>query len=174
MQCHVKQEADNKQEPIKCWKKCNAELDCGHICSGNCFQCAGGSAHLPCASPCNAQLICFHRCHKGCNQGCAPCTKPCETQCYHRKCPKLCSEACPPCTAPCGWRCKHHQCTRLCHEPCDRPPCEVACYKKLKCGHSCIGMCGEPCPQKCRVCNAEEVSELFFGKRPIPRPALCS
>ncbi|XP_064202537.1 NFX1-type zinc finger-containing protein 1-like isoform X2 [Anguilla rostrata] len=168
-QCHVKQEADNKQEPIKCWKKCDAELDCGHICSGNCFQCAGGSAHLPCASPCNAQLICFHRCHKGCNQGCAPCTKPCETQCYHRKFPKLCSEACPPCTAPCGWRCKHHQCTRLCHEPCDRPPCEVACYKKLKCGHSCIGMCGEPCPQKCRVCNAEEVLGLFFGKEADPK-----
>ncbi|XP_035284019.1 NFX1-type zinc finger-containing protein 1-like isoform X2 [Anguilla anguilla] len=169
MQCHVKQEADNKQEPIKCWKKCDAELDCGHICSGSCFQCAGGSAHLPCASPCNAQLICFHQCHKGCNQGCAPCTKPCETQCYHRKCPKLCSEACPPCTAGCGWRCKHHQCTRLCHEPCDRPPCEVACYKKLKCGHSCIGMCGEPCPQKCRVCDAEEVSELFFGKEADPK-----
>ncbi|XP_035285223.1 NFX1-type zinc finger-containing protein 1-like [Anguilla anguilla] len=169
-QCHVKQEADNKQEQIKCRKKCDAELDCGHICSGNCFQCAGGSAHLPCASPCNAQLICFHRCHKGCNQGCAPCTKPCETQCYHsKKCPKLCSEACPPCTAPCGWRCKHHQCTRLCHEPCDRPPCEVACYKKLECGHSCIGMCGEPCPQKCRVCNAEEVSELFFGKEADPK-----
>ncbi|KAJ8336972.1 hypothetical protein SKAU_G00381920 [Synaphobranchus kaupii] len=168
MPCSVKQEADNNQEQIKCWKKCDAELDCGHICSGSCFKCAGGSAHLPCASPCDTQLICFHQCQKECNQRCVACTKPCEIQCYHRKCPKLCLEACPPCDAPCGWHCKHHECTRLCHEPCDRPPCMVPCYKKLKCGHSCIGMCGEPCPKKCRVCNADDVSELFFGNEADP------
>ncbi|KAJ8336970.1 hypothetical protein SKAU_G00381900 [Synaphobranchus kaupii] len=166
MQCRVKQEADKNQEQIKCWKKCDAELDCGHICSGSCFKCAGGSAHLPCASPCDAQLICFHRCQKECKQRCVSCTKPCEIQCYHRKCPKLCLEACPPCDAPCGWSCKHHRCTRLCHEPCDRPPCMVPCYKKLKCGHSCIGMCGEPCPKKCRVCNA---GEQLFGKKADPK-----
>ncbi|KAJ8267933.1 hypothetical protein COCON_G00131050 [Conger conger] len=174
MQCHVKQEVDNNQEQVKCWKKCDAELECGHICLGSCFQCAGGSMHLPCASPCNTQMICFHRCQQKCQQGCMPCSKPCQTQCYHRKCPKLCSEACPPCTDPCGWRCKHHECTRLCHEPCDRPPCNVACYRKLKCGHSCIGMCGEPCPNKCRVCNADEVLKLFSAVRPTPRPASCS
>ncbi|XP_061109480.1 NFX1-type zinc finger-containing protein 1-like isoform X2 [Conger conger] len=169
MQCHVKQEVDNNQEQVKCWKKCDAELECGHICLGSCFQCAGGSMHLPCASPCNTQLICFHRCQQVCKQGCMPCSKPCETQCYHRKCPKLCSEACPPCTDPCGWRCKHHECTRLCHEPCDRPPCNVACYRKLKCGHSCIGMCGEPCPNKCRVCNADEVLKLFVSSEANPK-----
>ncbi|KAJ8401480.1 hypothetical protein AAFF_G00383990 [Aldrovandia affinis] len=169
MQCHVKQEADKNQEPIKCWKKCDGELDCGHACSGNCFQCSGGSAHIPCTSSCNVQLICLHRCQRECRQRCVPCSKPCETQCYHMKCPKLCSEDCLPCMALCGWRCKHHCCTRLCHEPCDRPPCQVPCYKKLKCKHVCIGMCGEPCPDKCRVCNADEVGELFFGNEANPK-----
>ncbi|KAI1902280.1 hypothetical protein AGOR_G00043080 [Albula goreensis] len=169
MLCHVKQDADSKGEQIRCWKKCDAELDCGHPCRGNCFQCAGGSAHLPCASACNIQLICSHSCERECGRTCVPCWRPCENQCFHRKCLKLCSEACQPCTSPCGWKCKHYECKRSCQELCDRPPCSFPCHKRLKCKHSCIGMCGEPCPKKCRVCNAEEVSELFFGNESDPK-----
>ncbi|KAG9356145.1 hypothetical protein JZ751_000989 [Albula glossodonta] len=169
MLCHVKQDADSKGEQIRCWKKCDAELDCGHPCPGNCFQCAGGSAHLPCTSACNIQLICSHSCERECGRTCVPCWRPCENQCFHRKCQKLCSEACQPCTSPCGWKCKHYECKRLCQELCDRPPCSFPCHKKLKCKHSCIGMCGEPCPKKCRICNAEEVSELFFGNESDPK-----
>ena len=33
----------------------------------------------------------------------------------------------------------------------------------LDCGHPCIGLCGEPCPSKCRICDTEEVEEIFFG-----------
>ncbi|KAJ8272642.1 hypothetical protein GJAV_G00091700 [Gymnothorax javanicus] len=166
--CYVKHDADDRQEPINCWKKCEFELDCGHICPGSCHECAGGTKHLPCTSSCNAKLICFHGCQQECKDRCLPCTKLCETQCYHGKCRKLCSEACLPCTAPCGWCCKHLKCTRLCHEPCNRPPCQVPCHKNLKCGHPCIGMCGEPCPKKCRICNADEVLELFFGDEADP------
>lgn len=34
---------------------------------------------------------------------------------------------------------------------------------QLKCTHPCIGLCGEPCPKKCRICNRDEVTEIFFG-----------
>jgi hypothetical protein len=33
----------------------------------------------------------------------------------------------------------------------------------LKCGHPCIGLCGEKCLSKCRICNRDEVCEIFFG-----------
>ena len=29
--------------------------------------------------------------------------------------------------------------------------------------HPCIGLCGEPCPRLCRICNKDEVTEVFFG-----------
>lgn len=34
---------------------------------------------------------------------------------------------------------------------------------QLNCTHPCIGLCGEPCPKKCRICNRDEVTEIFFG-----------
>ncbi|CAL1540383.1 unnamed protein product [Lymnaea stagnalis] len=42
-----------------------------------------------------------------------------------------------------------HQCPATCSEKC--PPCEVAVWKTLKCGHSMIGRCGyvQICPQRC-------------------------
>ena len=40
--------------------------------------------------------------------------------------------------------------------------------KFKQCGHSCIGLCGEPCPEKCRVCNKEEVTQVFFGTEDEP------
>ena len=46
---------------------------------------------------------------------------------------------------------------------CDREPCNEPCKKILKCGHPCIGLCGEKCPSKCRICNRDEVCEIFFG-----------
>ena len=35
--------------------------------------------------------------------------------------------------------------------------------KRLPCKHPCIGMCGERCPKKCRVCDRDEVTEIWFG-----------
>ncbi len=68
----------------------------------------------------------------------------------------------------CSWHCKHKKCNKLCHEICDREPCDKACKQKLKCGHQCIGLCGEPCPKLCRVCDKEQVEEIFFGDEDQP------
>ena len=51
---------------------------------------------------------------------------------------------------------------------CDRPRCDTPCTKRLKCGHACIGLCGEKCPSLCRICNAETVTEIFFGEEDEP------
>lgn len=69
---------------------------------------------------------------------------------------------------PCQWQCQHFKCTARCGERCNRPPCDLPCPKQLPCGHPCIGLCGEICPKKCRVCDREEVSEIFFGNEDEP------
>ena len=38
----------------------------------------------------------------------------------------------------------------------------------LDCGHPCIGLCGDKCPKKCRVCDHDEVTEIFFGSEDDP------
>jgi len=35
--------------------------------------------------------------------------------------------------------------------------------QRLKCGHQCIGLAQEKCPKLCRVCNKDEVTEIFLG-----------
>uniref|UniRef100_W5N812 Zinc finger, NFX1-type containing 1 n=1 Tax=Lepisosteus oculatus TaxID=7918 RepID=W5N812_LEPOC len=167
-QCWKKREAEEKNKRITCWVKCDAQLDCGHACSGNCTECSRGTSHIPCHLRCGERLICSHRCPGKCLTECVPCAESCETRCYHGSCNKICSAPCWPCRKKCGWGCKHCRCTRLCFEPCNRQPCLKHCSKKLRCGHRCIGMCGEPCPEKCRVCNPEEVQEVFFGKEAEP------
>ncbi|XP_018613052.2 NFX1-type zinc finger-containing protein 1-like [Scleropages formosus] len=168
MLCSDKQEADKNPAKLHCWVKCGAELDCGHTCSGTCFQCKNGTAHVPCSAPCEVQLICLDYCKGKCGSSCVPCAEPCKNWCTHQMCRNPCSEPCQPCTKACEWRCQHHRCTLLCYEPCDRQPCHMPCLKRLQCQHRCIGMCGEPCPDKCRICNAEEVQEIFFGNEMDP------
>ncbi|XP_075682933.1 NFX1-type zinc finger-containing protein 1-like isoform X2 [Rhinoderma darwinii] len=164
--CHMKTEAEVAGTQLKCHVKCEEKLNCGHICPGSCSTCARG-IHLPCTKLCNILLYCSHNCEEKCEMGCF-CVRTCEKSCFHGKCRLKCSEPCAPCTKLCGWRCKHKTCTKLCWEPCDREACDKPCKKKLKCGHPCIGCCGEPCPNKCRVCNAEEVKELIFGNEADP------
>ena len=69
---------------------------------------------------------------------------------------------------PCESSCIHHRCRKLCYELCDREPCNEPCTKLLRCKHPCIGFCGEPCPPLCRVCDKEEVTEVFFGTEDEP------
>lgn len=80
-----------------------------------------------------------------------------------------CGKPCAPCIEPCAWQCEHQSCSKLCYEPCDRPPCTQPCAKTLDCGHPCIGLCGDKCPSKCRVCNHDEVTEIFFGTEDDPQ-----
>ncbi|XP_063816587.1 NFX1-type zinc finger-containing protein 1 isoform X2 [Pseudophryne corroboree] len=149
--------------PVKCKVPCRAKLSCGHTCPGTCDTCFQGRFHESCRHPCKALLICSHKCKEPCTTECPPCSRQCQNHCVHSRCKKLCGESCVPCIEPCNWRCEHYSCSKLCSEPCDRPPCNVHCTKKLKCGHPCIGLCGEPCPKKCLVCNKDEVTEIFFG-----------
>ena len=147
----------------KCKVPCDKLLDCGHKCSGNCFQCRRGRLHVRCQSSCGRTLVCGHECDFPCTPTCPPCIKWCNNYCVHSRCSRKCFEHCTPCNEPCSWKCGHHKCTRLCGEICDREPCNEPCRKILKCGHPCIGLCGEKCPSKCRICNQEEVCEIFFG-----------
>ncbi|XP_075033777.1 NFX1-type zinc finger-containing protein 1 [Mixophyes fleayi] len=149
--------------PVKCREPCRVMLSCGHKCPGTCDTCFQGRFHESCRHACKALLICSHNCNEPCITECPPCNRPCQNRCVHSQCKKRCGESCVPCIEPCNWMCQHYACTKLCSEPCDRPPCDVPCTKKLKCGHPCIGLCGEPCPQKCLVCHKDEVTEIFFG-----------
>lgn len=68
------------------------------------------------------------------------------------------------CMEKCAWRCEHLQCSKLCCEPCDRELCEHPNTALIKeCQHPSIGVCGEKMPRLCRVCNKDEVEEIFFG-----------
>ncbi|NWR35552.1 ZNFX1 protein, partial [Tachuris rubrigastra] len=148
---------------VKCSFKCSVTLACGHACSGSCYTCFEGRFHKACNKPCKRFLICSHKCQEPCTTECPPCQMKCENYCVHSKCNKKCGESCVPCAEPCEWQCQHYQCTNLCSEPCNRPRCNVPCSKLLRCGHPCAGFCGEPCPNKCLVCNHEELTEIFFG-----------
>ncbi|CAL8339331.1 unnamed protein product [Lota lota] len=146
-----------------CSTPCDLQLKCGHTCTGTCYKCNQGRFHLPCSNQCERLLICSHKCREPCTGECPPCKLPCENVCIHSKCKKQCGQSCAPCAEPCAWQCLHQSCSKLCHEPCDRPPCTKPCSKILGCGHPCIGLCGDKCPNKCRVCDHDEVTEIFFG-----------
>lgn len=147
-----------------CTVPCNKTLDCGHNCVGTCGKCSQGRLHVACASKCDRTLACGHRCFFSCTSSCPPCRQLCNNYCHHSQCRKLCYEPCIPCRELCQWKCKHYTCTAKCGEPCNRPRCNRPCTKSLKCGHPCIGLCGEECPKFCRICNGDQVKEIFFGE----------
>ncbi|KAK2861853.1 hypothetical protein Q5P01_001386 [Channa striata] len=155
-------------EKLQCRTPCKHQLKCGHACRGNCGKCYQGRFHFQCSHKCERLLICSHKCKEPCTRDCPPCKSPCENCCIHSKCMKPCGQPCAPCVEPCAWQCPHHSCSKLCHEPCDRPPCTRPCSKTLDCGHPCIGLCGDKCPNKCRICDRDEVTEIFFGTEEDP------
>ncbi|XP_039653022.1 NFX1-type zinc finger-containing protein 1 isoform X2 [Perca fluviatilis] len=155
-------------EQPECRTPCEEQLKCGHPCHGNCGKCYQGRFHYPCFHHCDRLLICSHKCREPCTRDCPPCQEPCENCCVHSKCMKPCGQPCAPCIEPCAWQCPHQSCSKLCYEPCDRLPCTQPCAKTLDCGHPCIGLCGDKCPSKCRICNHDEVTEIFFGTEDEP------
>uniref|UniRef100_A0A3Q0SGU1 Zinc finger NFX1-type containing 1 n=1 Tax=Amphilophus citrinellus TaxID=61819 RepID=A0A3Q0SGU1_AMPCI len=168
---HIKQDACFYRTCIdeaECTIPCEHQLKCGHACRGTCSQCYQGRFHFHCVHKCERLLICSHKCDVPCTRDCPPCQRRCENFCVHSKCMKPCGQPCAPCIEPCEWQCAHHRCSKLCHEPCDRPPCTQPCNKTLTCGHPCIGLCGDKCPSKCRICNHDEVTEIFFGTESEP------
>ncbi len=153
-----------KPELVVCSVPCTSLLECEHECSGTCGECHRGRLHVQCKVKCDRTLICEHICKFPCTPTCPPCTEVCKNFCVHSECRKMCFELCKPCLEPCKWSCKHKKCTRPCGEPCNRESCNKPCTKMIKkCGHPCIGLCGEPCPKLCRICDKDEVTEIFFG-----------
>ena len=155
--CYINPDLDS------CPETCKEQLECGHNCSGKCGSCFNGRLHKACEEKCSKILICGHRCRSKCNHPCPPCRERCQTKCPHSECQQKCGDICVSCMEPCQWECPHHKCNMPCGLPCDRPPCNEACNKQLLCGHTCIGICGEPCPTLCRICNRDEVTDIFFG-----------
>ena len=153
---------------IKCLEPCNTLLKCGHECQGTCGACFEGRLHVHCKAKCGRTLVCGHVCDFPCPAECPPCMQRCSNYCQHSKCPKSCYEPCDPCAEPCDWSCQHLKCTKKCGELCNRPRCDMPCLKQLKCGHPCIGLCGDKCPNLCRVCDKDEVTEIFFGTEDEP------
>ena len=151
------------ENQFQCTVPCEKTLDCGHKCNGTCGKCCQGRLHVACSKKCNRNLACGHLCSFPCTSSCPPCRQKCNNYCHHSHCPKLCYEPCAPCREPCQWKCRHYVCTAKCGEPCNRPRCDHPCTKALECGHPCIGLCGEDCPKLCRVCNGDQVKEVFFG-----------
>ena len=167
--CGHKSKMPCSAEPEDCPHPCGMELLCEHTCTGSCGKCQRGRLHMPCRQGCGRTLVCGHECNEPCTKTCPPCQERCRNRCFHSKCQKKCGEPCPPCKEPCEWQCKHHKCTMPCGEPCNRKPCNKPCGKELrKCPHPCIGLCGEPCPTKCRICDKDEVTEIFFGEEDDP------
>ncbi len=168
---HSQQDAcfwKTQTEKPECRTPCEHQLMCGHACQGTCGKCCQGRFHSPCLHKCERLLICSHKCKEPCTRDCPPCPRPCENFCIHSKCSKPCGQPCAPCIEPCAWQCPHQKCSKLCHEPCDRPPCNEPCSEILPCSHPCIGLCGDKCPNKCRICDHEEVTEIFFGTEDDP------
>lgn len=156
----------NPLDPILlsyCDKPCTATLKCEHKCAGTCGTCLQGRIHQTCQEKCGVPLVCGHECTVPCRKVCQPCTRPCSYRCPHAKCGKKCGDPCTPCKEPCTRRCAHIQCTTKCGELCNVEPCVEPCPKNLKCGHPCVGFCGDPCPPLCRICDKEELEEIFFG-----------
>ena len=68
-----------------CKAKCEAILDCGHPCTGNCGECDGDRLHQGCGQVCARPLICGHKCREMCGLPCH-CREQCGTRCGHNKC----------------------------------------------------------------------------------------
>ncbi|KAL8573704.1 hypothetical protein ACOMHN_018979 [Nucella lapillus] len=163
---HKREIRCSERDTTVCTAPCEQQLKCGHTCMGACDKCHGGRLHQHCKNKCTKVLVCGHKCTDTCSK-CPPCDKPCENRCPHKTCWKMCGDRCVPCREPCVWSCPHYRCKKLCSEPCDRVRCTHPCPKNLPCGHACIGVCGELCPTLCRVCNADQVTKIFFGKEGV-------
>ncbi|GBB88387.1 hypothetical protein RclHR1_14960002 [Rhizophagus clarus] len=169
---------------VKCKEICKKQLECGHDCLNECFECQNHSKpqedseneemetdiitpiertrHGKCQTKCSRYLFCGHKCRSDCHErsDCPPCKNLCGVICMHASCKKPCLEPCAVCAEKCSWECKHQgRCELSCGAPCYRLPCNERCDRLLKCGHKCAGVCGEICPPKdyCVFCATEKV-----------------
>ena len=160
LDCGHKKQAECwvEKESIKCTKKCTKKLTCGHVRRGVCSK--------PCDTQCTAKKKitmpeCRHVVFIQCHQSAADvaCTGSCKKKlpCGH-KCRNQCGEPCEPkCQAAreeIMKDCQHRQ-KVLCQVDVKDHICQVACKKRLQCGHPCAKRCGERC-----CCGKSRVEKL--------------
>ena len=171
---------DTNPERIKCQKRCEKDLPCGHRCQRKCRESCTKKCHeivkktdwlcghlasmacsaIPadCSHPCEATLECGHTCSGTCGE-CRMgrihkrCKKHCGRVliCSH-SCMSCCKESCPPCSAKCENLCGHSECPEKCGEPCI--PCHEECLWNCP-HHACAKKCSEMCerPRCNEPCN---------------------
>ena len=117
-----------------CNKKCDARLDCGHVCKMYCHP----------RDPFHEDYECKQPCARKCDNG--------------HVCPKLCYETCSACRVKVPKvipGCGHIQ-TVMCHVDPAHFSCKAPCSKKCAQGHLCSKLCSEYCGECLTVVEKEQ------------------
>ena len=171
---------DTNPERIKCQKRCEKNLPCGHRCQRKCRESCTKKCHeivkktdwlcghlasiacsatpADCSHPCEATLECGHTCSGTCGEcRMGRIHKRCKEHCGRvlicsHSCMSYCKESCPPCSAKCENLCGHSECPEKCGEPCT--PCHEECLWNCP-HHACAKKCSEMCerPRCNEPCN---------------------
>ena len=171
---------DTNPVMLKCQKRCEKDLSCGHRCQSKCGESCtekcreivkktdwpcGHLVSIACSAtpndcfhPCEATLECGHTCSGTCGEcRMGRIHKRCQLHCGRvlicsHSCMSRCKESCPPCSAKCENLCGHSECPEKCGEPCT--PCHEECLWKCP-HHACTKKCSEMCerPRCNEPCN---------------------
>ena len=161
---------DTNPVMLKCQKRCEKDLSCGHRCQSKCGESCtekcreivkktdwlcGHLVSIACSAtpndcfhPCEATLECGHACSGTCGEcRMGRIHKRCKLHCGRvlicsHSCMSRCKESCPPCSAKCENLCGHSECPEKCGEPCT--PCHEECLWKCP-HHACTKNCSEMC-----------------------------
>ena len=161
---------DTNPVMLKCQKRCEKDLSCGHRCQSKCGESCtekcreivkktdwlcGHLVSIACSAtpndcfhPCEATLECGHTCSGTCGEcRMGRIHKRCKLHCGRvlicsHSCMSRCKESCPPCSAKCENLCGHSECPEKCGEPCT--PCHEECLWKCP-HHACTKKCSEMC-----------------------------
>ena len=171
---------DTNPVMLKCQKRCEKDLSCGHRCQSKCGESCtekcreivkktdwpcGHHVSIACSAtpndcfhPCETTLECGHTCSGTCGEcRMGRIHKRCQLHCGRvlicsHSCMSRCKESCPPCSAKCENLCGHSECPGKCGEPCT--PCHEECLWKCP-HHACTKKCSEMCerPRCNEPCN---------------------
>ena len=171
---------DTNPVMLKCQKRCEKDLSCGHRCQSKCGESCtekcreivkktdwpcGHHVFIACSAtpndcfhPCETTLECGHTCSGTCGEcRMGRIHKRCQLHCGRvlicsHSCMSRCKESCPPCSAKCENLCGHSECPEKCGEPCT--PCHEECLWKCP-HHACTKKCSEMCerPRCNEPCN---------------------
>ena len=171
---------DTNPVMLKCQKRCEKDLSCGHRCQSKCGESctekcreivkktdwlcghlvsiACSATPADCFHPCEATLECGHACSGTCGEcRMGRIHKRCKLHCGRvlicsHSCMSRCKESCPPCSAKCENLCGHSECPEKCGEPCI--PCHEECLWNCP-HHACAKKCSEMCerPRCNEPCN---------------------